>query len=309
MCRRKDRPTVMTTRSLSIEIEKQNSTEAFACDVMCSAVTRQVLFRVNSRTPRPSRSLRLSTCPAHSEVVDPAAKDPTEDNRLGSMLPDAKFFGCEDIHWTNLATDVSDCGTGDIVVYRSGEGDPNELIAEAMARGASAILTEQLLPCPLPQCIVGSVDRALATIAAADEGAPDRKVLTVGVLGTSGKTSVCLLAATVTNAMGIRTAFQCDLGSHDGVLSETPSRGLPGGAELIRWMSEVYDCGSRIALIEIDEASARQGHYDALQFDVLIVAGRSSRCEDFGPSGIGLFARSAHTKRRGVTGVFGYEGP
>lgn len=205
---------------------------------------------------------------------------------LRSLLPDAKFFGCDDIQWTGLATEVSDCISGEMVVYRAGEGDPNELIAQAMALGAAGILTEQMLPCPIPQCIVGSVDRALAEIASADECSPDRKLLTVGVLGTSGKTSTCLLMATVTSAMGIRTAFQCDLGSHDGVLSETPARPLPHGAELIRWIGEASDCGSRIALIEIDEGAARRGRFDAMQFDVLVVAGRSSRTDDFGPTGL-----------------------
>ncbi|MEO1528271.1 MAG: Mur ligase family protein [Planctomycetota bacterium] len=246
-----------------------------------------------------SGSLRVQFSDAASIATIPIAKclrGGSETSGIGSesaparllrtVLPEATFFGCDDIEWTQLAADVSECSSGDIVVYRSGEGDPNEFIAEAMARGAAGIVTEQMLPCPIPQCIVGSVDRALAKIVSVNEGTPDRKLLTVGVLGTNGKTSICLLAATVTNAMGIRTAFQCDLGSHDGVISDTPSRRVPVGAELIEWIGEASDCGSRVALIEVDETAARRGCYDAMQFDVLIVAGRSSRCDDFGPTGL-----------------------
>ena len=250
-------------------------------DVEASGSFRAHLSEATSRA-----LLSDSKCPNGSGNSSKSELEPSSAKSLRSLLPDAKFFGCEDLQWTSLATDVAECEPGDIVIYRAGEGDPNELIAQAMARGAAGILTEQMLPCPIPQCIVGSADRALAKITASDEGSPDRKLLTVGVLGTSGKTSICLLAATATNAMGIRTAFQCDLGSHDGVVGETPAQCVPTGASLIRWLGEAYDCGSRVALIELDESGARQGHYDAMQFDLLIVAGRSSRSDDFGPSGL-----------------------
>ncbi|MEL6110778.1 MAG: Mur ligase family protein [Planctomycetota bacterium] len=243
-------------------------------------------FRVHLSDAPATPKHGFAKCPTDGEERDTSDSAAHSSISLRALLPDAKFFGCDDVHWTGLAMDVAHCVAGEVVVFRAGEGDPNELISQAMALGASGILTEQMLPCPIPQCIVGSVDRALAEIASATEGSPDRKLLTVGVLGTSGKTSTCLLMATVTNAMGIRTAFQCDLGSHDGVIGETPARQLPHGAELIRWLGEAYDCGSRIALVEIDENAARQGRFDSLQFDVLVVAGRSSRSDDFGPSGL-----------------------
>ncbi|QEF99941.1 MurE-like ligase [Stieleria maiorica] len=205
---------------------------------------------------------------------------------LAELFPEAKFFGCKDVCLSTLAEDVHECGPGDVVTYRVGEGDPNELISDALARGAGGILTEQLLPCPLPQCIVGSVDHALARITSAKHQHPDRKLLTVGVLGNSGKTSTCLLAATLTKALGIRTAYQCDLGASDGVVNETPAQAVPHGAPLIDWIAESGDCLSRIAIIEIDETAARDGHYDALQFDVLMVTGKRELSDDFGPCGL-----------------------
>lgn len=205
---------------------------------------------------------------------------------LASLFPEARYFGCDDLPVSSIVHDVTQCQVGDTVLHRVGEGDPNELIAEAMARGASGILTEQLLPCPLPQCIVGSIDHALARIASAQHDFPDRKLLTVGVLGNSGKTSTCLLTATLTKALGIRTAYQCDLGSSDGVVNETSTRQVPIGADLISWIAESGDCLSRIAIIEIDETAARDGHYDSMQFDVLMVTGKRELSDDFGPCGL-----------------------
>lgn len=231
--------------------------------------------RVGTVPPRSSASVSLQAVETNAAEDAPLA--------LSQVLPQAKFFGCECVTVSTIVQDVAQCQPGDTVLYRIGETEPNALIAEALARGASGILTEQLLPCPLPQCIVGSVDLALAEIASTRHQTPDRKLLTVGVLGHSGKTSTCLLLASLTKAMGIRTAYQCDLGSSDGVLSETPDRAVPSGAALIDWLAESSDCCSRIALIELDDAAARSGAYDSIQFDVLVVTGRGERSDDFGP--------------------------
>jgi UDP-N-acetylmuramoyl-L-alanyl-D-glutamate--2,6-diaminopimelate ligase len=230
-------------------------------------------------TVPPLRSATVFAQPADSFDADPADAE----IEVSALLPQAKWFGCDSFRVGTIADQAGSCQPGDIVVYRIGESEPNALIAEALARGAAGILTEQLLPCPLPQCIVGSVDMALAEIAAARHQTPDRNLLTVGVLGHSGKTSTCMLLASLTQAIGIRTAYQCDLGSSDGVLVDTPDRGVASGAALIEWLSESNDCCSRIALVELDDQAARSGRYDAVRFDVLIVAGRGKRSDDFGP--------------------------
>jgi UDP-N-acetylmuramoyl-L-alanyl-D-glutamate--2,6-diaminopimelate ligase len=245
------------------------------------------LPRLASMTLAGSRSTASST----RERITPeqAADQSGGTNRplmLGAILPEARFFGCEDLALAEVAGEIQDCAPGDLVLYRIGESDPNKLIAEALARGAGGILTEQILPCPLPQCVVGSVDLALAKIASTKHRSPDRKLLTVGVLGQSGKTSTCLLAATLTKALGIRTAYQCDLGSSDGVLSDTPDRAVAVGADLIEWLGESSDCMSRVAIMEIDETAARHGNYDGLQFDVLMVTGKRELADDFGPCGL-----------------------
>lgn len=226
----------------------------------------------------------LTSATVESFAVEDVAAPPSI--QLSPLFPAAKFFGCDDLSLTNWVADATQCCEGDVVLYRVGEGDPNQLIADALARGAGGILTEQLLPCPLPQCVVGNVDHALARIASEQHQHPDRKLLTVGVLGNSGKTSTCVLAGTLTKALGIRTAYQCDLGSSDGVVSATPERNIPAGADLIQWLSESVDCMSRVALIEIDEQACRDGHYDSIEFDVLIVTGKRELADDFGPCGL-----------------------
>ncbi|MEM6472911.1 MAG: Mur ligase family protein [Planctomycetota bacterium] len=213
-------------------------------------------------------------------------EEPATTHSLAELLPSSRFFGCEDLCFSAIADDPMHCGIGELVLCRIGEHDPNAIIAAAMAGGAAGILTEQLLPCPLPQCIVGNIDRALASLATVRNERPDQKLLTIGVLGASGKTSTCLMISALTTASGLRTAYQCDLGSHEGVTASTPNTPKANGAALVEWLGEAVDCCSRVAVIEIDETEARHGSYDEINFDILVVTQRDSSDSDFGPSAL-----------------------
>lgn len=205
---------------------------------------------------------------------------------LRRVLPNARFTGAADIAVQSIAQSPSKATRGDLIVYRIGQDDPAKLVAQAMARGAIGILTEQLLPCPVPQCIVGDVELAMAAIEADRLGRPDRQVLTIGVVGSAGKTTTSLLVSTMLRGSGIRAAFQTDLGSHDGVVQITAPEAVPSGANLVAWLSEAADAGAQVAVVELSDDEARYGHYDAIEFDVVVVTGSALASGDFGPSGL-----------------------
>ncbi|MEM8670138.1 MAG: UDP-N-acetylmuramoyl-L-alanyl-D-glutamate--2,6-diaminopimelate ligase [Planctomycetota bacterium] len=205
---------------------------------------------------------------------------------LRELIPTARIVGGPDLIFDEIANRGTDCAAGQLVVYRIGEDCPNRLVADALARGAAGILTEQLLPCPLPQCVVGDVELAIAEIRARQLESPDRKLLTVGVMGSAGKTSTTLLISSLLRASGIRTAYVCDLGDSDGVVQSTGDKRLAVGAPLIEHLSDSVDAGSRAAIIELNEEQARHGRYDSVQFDILVVAGSANCSSDFGPSGL-----------------------
>ena len=205
---------------------------------------------------------------------------------LARLLPESRFFAGDDIPFATIAKSADTAREGELVVYRIGKDCPARLVADAMARGAAGILTEQLLPCPLPQCIVGDIELSLARITAEQRQRPDRKLLTVGVIGSAGKTTTTLLLSSLLRGSGIRTAYLSDLGECDGVIQSTSSDASPVSAELVEWIDEATDSNCRAAVIELSEDDARHGKYDAIEFDLVVVTGSATCSGDYGPSGL-----------------------
>ncbi len=205
---------------------------------------------------------------------------------LSAILPEARYFSGDNIQFRSIAQSPEQANAGDLVVYRIGTESPERLIADAMARGAAGILTEQLLPSPLPQCIVGDVDLAVSKITAEILQHPDRNLLSVGVIGPAGKTTTTLLVASLLRSAGVRTAYQTDLGDCDGVVQATSHEPPRTGTPLLHWLSEAADSQCLTALMELSDDDVRWGRYDAIEFDLLIITGSEPADDDFGPSSL-----------------------
>ena len=81
------------------------------------------------------------------------------------------------------------------VAIRGYVDDGHRYIDEAIARGATAVITEQDTSCSAPCISVIDARIALAKLSATFFGNPTQGMFTVGVTGTNGKTTVCHLIA------------------------------------------------------------------------------------------------------------------
>ena len=220
----------------------------------------------------------LQCKPPQLDLPDPVS--------MKQVLPGNQIVGGDDLQFLGIAESIESAQPGNLVVYRIGQNDPMKVIAAAMARGAAGILSEQMLPCPLPQCIVPDVESALSTVHAALLGRPDEKLLTIGVVGSAGKTTTSLLISSLLRGASHRTAFQTDLGDCDGVVQSTPETAVPSGRDLVQWLAEAVDGECQAAVMEINDDDARQGKYDSIQFDILVITGKATLSSDFGPAGL-----------------------
>src|SRR3954453_23995445 len=81
--------------------------------------------------------------------------------------------------------------------------DGHDFAADAVARGAVALVVERPLELAVPQLVVPDARAAMAVAADAFFGEPTRELPVVGVTGTNGKTTTSYLAHAILAAAGL----------------------------------------------------------------------------------------------------------
>src|SRR5690606_38889085 len=95
----------------------------------------------------------------------------------------------EDLAVDAIAHDTRALVQGSLYLALRGERfDGHDFAADALARGAVALLVERRLDLGVPQVVVEDSERALARIAAGMQRG--RRATVVGITGSNGKTSV-----------------------------------------------------------------------------------------------------------------------
>jgi UDP-N-acetylmuramoyl-L-alanyl-D-glutamate--2,6-diaminopimelate ligase len=142
-------------------------------------------------------------------------------------------------------------------------GDGHDHAPEAVARGATALLTERRLALDVTQAVVaaGAARPAMARLASAFFGHPARSLLTVGVTGTNGKTTVTHLLASIFEAHRWSTTV---IGTLDG------ARTTPESPVLQRLLAEARDAGRRAVAMEVSSHALDQARVDGIRFDVAV---------------------------------------
>ena len=144
--------------------------------------------------------------------------------------------------------------------------------AEAVDRGAIGLLCEHFIPELIDQDVVqtriaeGTMRPVMARLAAAFYGYPARDLLTIGVTGTNGKTTVTQLLGDLLGAAGRPTNVM-------GTLSGT--RTTPEATEVQRVLAGVRDRqksdGQRHAVaLEVSSHALVQSRVEGIHFDVAV---------------------------------------
>jgi UDP-N-acetylmuramoyl-L-alanyl-D-glutamate--2,6-diaminopimelate ligase len=185
------------------------------------------------------------------------------------------------------------------VAVAGGRVDGHRFAAGALAAGAAAVIGttppallagQGLLPAAAPYVQVADSRRALAIAAAALYGFPARKLHVLGVTGTDGKTTTCMLLESIlaaatrdAQAPAGRVGVVTTVGARiQGVESDT---GLhvttPDAPDVQRFLAEMVAAGCRYAVIESTSHGLAQGRVTAVDFDVAAVTNITHEHLDF----------------------------
>ncbi len=109
---------------------------------------------------------------------------------------------------TGLSYDSRQVTSGTLfAALRGSAADGHRFVADAVQRGAAALLTEEERTLPVGSIVVPETRAALARAAAEFYGHPSRELTVVGITGTDGKTTTSFLASAILDAAGFRTGL------------------------------------------------------------------------------------------------------
>jgi UDP-N-acetylmuramoyl-L-alanyl-D-glutamate--2,6-diaminopimelate ligase len=159
--------------------------------------------------------------------------------------------------------------------------DGHEFAAEAVERGAVALVVERPLDVRAPQIVVPSARAAMAL--AADEffSRPTEELEVVGVTGTSGKTTTAFLLFAILAAAGRRPGLLGTVEARVGGERRGVVRTTPEAIDLQRTFREMLDAGDRSCAMEASSHAAAQHRLDRVRFAALVFTNLSQDHLDF----------------------------
>jgi len=161
---------------------------------------------------------------------------------------------------------------GNVFVAMRGESsDGNRFIEQAVAAGASAIVTDSdFRPPNVAWAKVSHGRRALATLSANYYGHPAEKLAITGITGTNGKSTTAFLLESILRAAGKKTALVGTIEYHvAGKVLPAPHT-TPEPLELQRLFREAVENGATEVAMEVSSHALVQQRTFGIPFDVAV---------------------------------------
>ncbi|HEV8573975.1 MAG TPA: UDP-N-acetylmuramoyl-L-alanyl-D-glutamate--2,6-diaminopimelate ligase [Dehalococcoidia bacterium] len=201
-------------------------------------------------------------------------------SELAAQLPDVSLRGDGDPTITSVSYDSRSASPGSIFVAVPGfRTDGHDYLEQALADGASAVAVQAdreakwrpiLSNGPTEALILPDTRAALAQIASALLGHPARRLRTIGVTGTDGKTSLCHLLHHVISSAGEKTGListaECRV--DDDLLPDTGRFTTPEAPEVQQMLVQMVEADCRYAVIEASSHGLALNRVDECDFDV-----------------------------------------
>jgi UDP-N-acetylmuramoyl-L-alanyl-D-glutamate--2,6-diaminopimelate ligase len=159
--------------------------------------------------------------------------------------------------------------------------DGHDLAADAIDRGAAALVVERALELSVPQVVVADSRRAMAPAAVAFFGDPSRKLDVVATTGTAGKTTTTYLLYEILRAAGRRPGLLTNMERRVGDETRPAELNTPEAIDLQRLLREMIDAGNGACAMEATSHASTQGRLDGVRFAVLVFTNLAHEHLDF----------------------------
>jgi UDP-N-acetylmuramoyl-L-alanyl-D-glutamate--2,6-diaminopimelate ligase len=200
-------------------------------------------------------------------------------NRLASAIGAANAPSAEIV---DLAYDTRRVAAGSLFFCIPGANvDGHDLAADAVGRGAVALVVERPLEASVPQLLVPSVRRAMPIAASLFFGAPSRELDVVAVTGTNGKTTTAFIIESILTAAGRRPALLTNIERRVGGEALPTGLNTPEAIDLQRLFRAMVEAGDRSCAMEATSIASAKGRLDETRFAVLVFTNLTQDHLDF----------------------------
>lgn len=179
----------------------------------------------------------------------------------------------------NVDTEINQCvydsrkaGKGDVFICISGAvSDGHSYIPQVAEKQVAAIIVEKDVSVEDKEITVIRVEDtryALAKISAAYFGNPDRKLFTIGVTGTKGKTTTTYMIRNVLEACGIKTGL---IGTIETIIGEehTPAcNTTPESYVIHEDFKKMVEAGCKAVVMEVSSQGLMLHRTAGINFDI-----------------------------------------
>lgn len=205
---------------------------------------------------------------------------------LARAIPGARVLSGSDPEITGICYDSRKAKPGSLfVALREAGSDGHDFAADAVSRGACALLVERLPGLPAeggPSIIlVPDTWSAFGPAAAQFYDHPSRDLTVYAVTGTNGKTSTTYLIHSICEAAGVRSGIVGTLGAViDGQTVPLPHT-TPYAGELQAILARMRDAGVKSVAMEASSHALAQRRIDALRVNVAVFTNLTQDHLDF----------------------------
>jgi len=202
--------------------------------------------------------------------------------RLIAALAPTDVVGDGAIEIRELAYDAREVPRDSLFFCVPGaRADGHEFAAEALERGAVALVVERWLELDAPQVVVPSVRTAMPRAAVQFFGDPTARLPVAAITGTNGKTTTAYLLWSILAAAGERPGLLTNVERRVGGEVREVGLNTPESIDLQRLFKEMLEQGNRACVMEATSMASAKGRLEGARFAVLVFTNLTQDHLDF----------------------------
>lgn len=192
-------------------------------------------------------------------------------NHLLEDVPCKKTIGDGTVEIYGIQFDSRKVKKGDLFVATRGTAvDGHDYICDAIAKGANAVICEELPAKTEPHVTymqVGNSADALGHVASAWHGNPSSKVVLIGVTGTNGKTTIATLLYQLFRKLGYKAGLLSTVVNYIDDEAREATHTTPDALVLNELLHDMVTAGCEYVFMEVSSHAIEQKRIVGLAFD------------------------------------------